>query len=114
MGITFLLQRLHLELGSASRSLWKVIRLLALGIIPCNLSTSRSALRRESAGVEVWDHANDHYLINWATNDNVIAAAVYPDGKVQFAYTWWLKEKGLVEELPAASAPIEEGAETVM
>jgi hypothetical protein len=29
MGITFLLQRLHLELGSASRSLSKVVRLLA-------------------------------------------------------------------------------------
>jgi hypothetical protein len=50
-------------------------------------------------------------LIEWSTTDNLIGATLRKDGMLQFAYMWFLQNKGLLTSLPDyGSAPVEDGA----
>ncbi len=56
---------------------------------------------------------DSNYTACWATNDGLILAALYPDGDMQFAYTWWIKGKGKLDDAPNyGDAPIDDDPST--
>jgi hypothetical protein len=92
---------------------------VALLIVPdegyhFSVSFMEELLSMQSAATQTWTRSDalDVNIAEWKTTDGLLMASLSRQGNAQFAYTWWMERKGLIQPAPDYGlAPVEDNAQ---